>query len=151
MPDEHAQPGEHGQEHRQTIDEADRDRATDGNEAATPDSSLRVWREGVLLPVDVMGVFDGRMLDDRAEAICRGRDQIVAPRGGRVVLPSIDKLPRGLEALALGGVHRRLPPDVHPRPKRTIQAAGRERKGDSEQAQRERTDHPGWYCSEMKH
>ena len=143
MPDEHAQPGEHGQEHRQTIDEADRDRATDGNEAPTPGSPLRVRCEGVRLPIDKMGVFDGRMLDDRAEATCRGRDQIVAPRGGRVVLPSIDELLRSLEALALGGVHRRLPPDVYPRPGRTIQAAGRERKGDGEQAERERTDHPG--------
>ena len=134
MPDERTQPGKHGQEHCQTIDEANRDSAADGNPAVAPASPARLWREGVPLAVDVMGVCDRRMLDDRAEATSCGRGQIVTPREERNLLP-IDELPRGLEALALGGVHRRLPPDVHPRSLGTVQAAGREWKGDGEQAQ----------------
>ena len=70
-----------------------------------------------------MGVGDGRMLDDRAQASFRGGGQIVAPRGWRDLLP-LNELPPGLEALALGGVHKRLPSDVYQRPLRTVQAAG---------------------------
>ena len=40
------------------------------------------------------------------------------------------------------GVHRRLPPDVHPRPLGTVQAAGCERQSEGEQAQRECPDQP---------
>ena len=112
---ERAQPGEHGQEHCQTIDDVDRDSAADGNQAVAPGSSKRLGREGVPLSVDIMGVGDVWMLDDCAEAIRSGRGQIVAPCGGRNLLP-IDELPRGLEALALGGVHRWLPPERAPTP-----------------------------------
>ena len=69
-PDERDQPGQHRQERRQTIDETDRDRAADGNQAVASGGPCCLGREGVPLPVDVMGVGDGRMLDDRAEATC---------------------------------------------------------------------------------
>ena len=139
MSDKRAQPGKYCQERRQTIDETDRDSAADGNQTMSPCSPEHLGCEGVPLPVNVMGVGDGRMFDDRAEAACRGHGQIVAPREGRYLLP-FDELPLGLEALALGGVHRRLPPDVHPRPLGTVQAAGCERQSEGEQAQRECSD-----------
>ena len=65
--------------------------------------------------------------------------QIIAPSGRRDLLP-LDKLPFDLETLALGGVHGRLPPDMHPCASMTVQTAGGERQGDGEQAQRECPD-----------
>ena len=91
-------------------------------------------------------VCDRGMRNDRTEALFGGRGQIVAPRGWRDLLP-IDELPLGLEALALGDVHRRLPANVDQRPLGTVQAAGRERQGDGEQAQREGSDQPGSHTS----
>ena len=142
MLDEHAQPGKHGQEQRQPIDETDRDRAAGGDQAVAAGGPGRLGREGVTLPVDVVGVGDRRVLNDRAEAIFGGRGQIVAPRGWRDLLP-IDELPLGLEALALGGVHRRLPANVDQRSLGTVQAARRERQGEGEQAQGEGSDQLG--------
>ena len=104
MPDRHAQPGEHGQEQRQTIDEADRDRTADSNQTVATGSPARLGRDGVSLPVDVVGVCDRRMLDNRAEAAFSRRGQIIAPCGRRDLLP-IDELPLDLEALPFGGVH----------------------------------------------
>ena len=141
-PDEHAHPGEHGQKQRQPIDETDRDRAAGGNQAVAAGGPGYVGREGVSLPVDVVGVCDRRVLDDGTEAPFRGRDQFVAPRGRRNLLP-INELPPALEALALGGVHRRLPANVDQRPLGTVQAAGSERKGDGEYAQGEGSGQPG--------
>ena len=43
----------------------------------------------------------------------RRRGQIIAPCGRRDLLPSVE-LPRGLKALALRDLHRRLPSDVAP-------------------------------------
>ena len=77
-----------------------------------------------MLPVDVVGVRDRGMRDDSAEAIFGRNSQIIAPSGRRDLV-AIDELPLGLETLALGGVHRRLPPDVHQRTGGTVQAAGR--------------------------
>ena len=141
MSDKRAQPGKYGQERCQTIGETDRDSAADGNQAMSPCSPERLWCEGVPLPVNVVCVCDGRMFDDRAEAACRGNGQIVAPREGRNLLP-FNELPLGLETLALASVHRRLPPDVHPRPLGTVQAASCERQSEGEQAQRECPEQP---------
>ena len=103
-PDDHAQPGECGQKQRQQIDEIDRDRAADSNQTVATGSPARLGRDGVSLPVDVVGVRDRRMLDNRTEAAFGGRGQIIAPCGRRVLLP-IDELPLGLKALPFGGVH----------------------------------------------
>ena len=56
-PDEREQPGEHGQERRQPIDEADRDRAADGNETVASGGPGRLERQGVPLPVDVIRII----------------------------------------------------------------------------------------------
>ena len=128
MPDEHAQPGKHGQEQRQPIAETDRDRAAGGDQAVATGGPRRPGREGVPLPVDVVGIRDRRMLNNRAEAAFRGRYQIIAPRGRRDPLP-IAELLLGFEVLALGGVHRRVPADIHQGTLGTVQAADRKRQG----------------------
>ena len=93
---------------------------------------------------DEVGVCDRHVLDDRVKAPIGGRGQIIAPRERRDRL-TIGELPLGFEVLALGGVHRRLPPDVHQCAGGTIQAASRERQADREQAKREGSDLPGNY------
>ena len=125
MPDEQAQPGEHGQKQCQTINQTNRDRTTSGNPAMASGGSTRLGRECIPLTVDEMGICNDRMRDDRAEAVFRRSGQIIAPCGRRDLLP-INELPFDLKTLALGGVHVWLPPDMHPCAGGTVQAAGRE-------------------------
>ena len=84
--------------------EADRDRTADSNQTVATGRPARLGRDGVSLPVDVVGVRDRRMPDNRTEAAFGGRGQIIAPCGWRD-LPPFDELPLGLEALPFGGVH----------------------------------------------
>ena len=83
---------------------ADRDRTADSNQTVATGSPARLGPDGVSLPVDVVGVRDRRMLDNRTEATFGGRRQIIAPCGRRDLLP-IDELPLCLEALPFDGVH----------------------------------------------
>ena len=51
----HAQPGECGQKQRQQIDETDRDDAAGGHQAVAAGGPVCLGRDGVPLPVDVVG------------------------------------------------------------------------------------------------
>jgi hypothetical protein len=90
MPEDDEQAGERGQEHRNAIDETDRDIATDGDQSVSSCRPRRIRSEGVPLSVNVMGVSDGGMLNERTDVDFRWGGQIVTPRGGLDLLP-IDK------------------------------------------------------------
>ena len=117
---------EDSRDNRQRIGAGD-NRVTTG-EALAPRRADRSGVECIAVAVDVVGVGDRRVIDDRSDRIGPRIDQVIAP-GVVVELFGIGQPVLRLEPLARRRIDRCLPPDVHASARGAGQQAGRNGSG----------------------